>query len=493
MTIIIWKNIFYINILFYIYVISFALIFLICCSATAGTPQSNICVVSDSASLRACAVSADHYDTLSFAADVTSPYDPASCQNGGAFVFRNLEGKLLDGHGHTWRRRAPLSCAAILIAKSRGIEIRNLSIVENADIPPCELAQKQCPSTIDVDSSARITLAGVRLYDGKGYVIKVWHTDQFTFTNGVISNAGEIGLYVGHWRYGESHKIAVTNSVIAHSRTGGVAIQGADGVTISGNIFNENHWHGLWPVPGVKGGITSGGQLLLADATNARVTGNLFANGACGNCVPTGQTVSTIELGEGPAEPGVRSISIENNMALNVAGTAFYQNVGGRVEDVRILGNRLRGRVVLDTIKANATRSDNSIDVGSAPRLGHSSSAAYRIAGNHDRIAASAIPGRTVETVFGLSPAPLPDGPTAPVMHCTTGTADFAFTGIRCGGAGMPAALLGFAFPSGYPGTQPFFSCQTIGQPGDRFLSWDPHCEGQTVIAAMGNAIVRQP
>ncbi len=35
----------------------------------------------------------------------------------------------------------------------------------------------------------------------------------------------------------------------------------------------------------------------------------------------------------------------------------------------------------------------------------------------------------------------------------------------------------------------PLASCK----PGDWFLSWDAHCEGQTVIAAMGNAIVRQP
>lgn len=461
------------------------------------TTADGTCVISNNKTLRACADHAAAYRKLVFTADVASPASPASCGPGGAqaIIIRGLAGITIDGQGHTWRRAAPLACSAILIQQARGITVRDLNIVENPRIAPCALSRKQCPSTIEVESAAGVRLDGVRVYDGKGYVIRVWHTDRFTFTNGVMAGAGQIGLYVGHWKYGTSRNVTITHSVFARTRTNAVAVEGADGVTITANVFTSNHWHGLWPVPGAKGGITTGGQLLLADATNAKVTGNVFANGACGNCVPRGQAVLTIELGGGATDPGVRGLTIANNAVLNASGPAFHQNTGAHVTGVRIAGNRLRGDVVLDDIRA-AMRSNNVITRPAAPRMGATTSTAFRIHLNgtlHTAAKPDAFPGGKIEAAFALSPAPVPGGPTAPLLRCTAGGADFPSSGAGCGGTGTPAALLGFAFPAGYPKTQPFFLCQATGHPAERFLSWDARCRGQTRLAPMGNAMERKP
>jgi hypothetical protein len=466
-------------------------------SQPSAAAPSGTCSITDNTSLRNCADHAATYATLAFTADVSSPATPASCGPNGtdAIIIRGLTGTVIDGQGHTWNRAAPLACSAILLQQAHDITIRNLSIVDNPGVPPCELSQKKCPYTINVDTDSNVTLDGVKVYDGKGYVVRVWHTNGFTFTNGVIANAGQIGIFVGQWKFGASQNVSVTNSVIAHSRTNGIAIQGAEGVTITGDVFNNNHWHGLWPVANVKGGITTGGQLLLADATDAKVTGNLFANAACGNCVPKGQAVLTIELGEGPAEPGVKGLVIENNTVLNSFGPAFHQNGGSNVANVQVAGNKLRGNIQLGDIKA-ATLASNTVTKPASPRMGQTTNEAFRIqldGTHHTSPTATGYAGGKVEAVFGLNPPPLPGGPTTPVMNCMSGSADFPSTSTTCGGTGTPAALLGFAYPAGYPKTQPFYSCQVTGRPTDQFLSWDAHCEGQTVIAAMGNAVVLKP
>lgn len=448
------------------------------------------CTITNDETLHACASRVEAYHALVFAADITS--SAAACGPGGAAVIAVRDGAdlTIDGKGHTWRRQSPLTCSAIAVTGTRGFVVRNLAIVENPQTPPCELNQKRCPSTVDIRGSANVALDCVRIYNGKGYVVRVWHSNGFTFSRDVIANAGEIGLYVGHWKYGASRDIVISGSVFAHARTNAVAVEGAEDVTIQDNVFNDNHWHGLWPVSGVAGGITSGGQLLLADATQAVIAHNIFANGACTNCVPRNQAVSTIELGGDAGDPGVHGLAIADNTVLNATGAAFYQNPGTLVSNVQVTGNRLRGTMALDNIRG-AEHAGNTVDRPRTPEFGRTMSAALRIRIGttlHTAATADAFPGGSVEAAFALSPAPVPGGPTAPILLCEGGTSDFPSIRVDCSGRGTPTALLGFAFSAATPGARPFFLCAAPSGPANRSLSWQRGCNGGTMVAVLGYA-----
>ena len=133
--------------------------------------------------------------------------------------------------------------------------MKSLILDEDDKVPPCEFSEHTCLSAVDIASSKNILLDGVRIYAGKGYVVKVWATDGFTFTHSAISDAGIIGLYVGHYKYGPSRNVVVTDSVFARSRTNAAVLQGAYSsdpahpVLVANNVFVDNHWHGLWPIP----------------------------------------------------------------------------------------------------------------------------------------------------------------------------------------------------------------------------------------------------
>jgi hypothetical protein len=456
------------------------------------------CVISDITTLKACFAKPDAYESFAFDRDVTCASEGDCCGAGAAPLIRlrELNEKVIDGNGHSLHRASPLACNTVELDGVRGVTLKNLSIDENEHVPPCAPGVASCPNTIFVNNSANVELENVHIYFGKGYVVRVWHTDGFRFVRSSLSESGIIGLYVGHFKYGSSRNVVIEDSVIARSRTNGLALQGADAadratpVLITNNILNANHWHGLWPVPGIKGGITSGGQLLIADGSNIRVTGNIEADGNCENCKPA-QTVSAIEFADQVPPPGgVHGLMIDRNTLLNGSGIAIYHNPRSLASDVLIEDNRVVGYHLVDNMSSAAERSGHVLEPP-APLARHGA-ATYEIlrlaAGgvHYSAILAAEHPGARLEAVFALSPSPRPGAPWRPLLRCEAGARQVVVAGGKCGGEGQVDAVLGYSLAATDPGARPFFACAASAT--DHFLSWDPACEGRKTLGQLGYA-----
>jgi hypothetical protein len=330
------------------------------------TPRS--CAIGDMATMTACFARPNDFDRFVFTADITCGGASECCVGGHAPMnLVNVHSKRIEGGGHVLHRSGgQRDCPALAVQQSQDIVLDRLTIDDDTRSPPCELNAKPCESTINVQSARNVRLTGVVVYAGKGYVVRAWDTDGFAFIRSVVSDAGIVGVYVGHFKYGPSRNVVVADSVIARSRTNGLAVQGAISagpevpVLVMDNVFSGNHWHGLWPVPGVPGGITTGGQVLVADGHNVRLTGNIIANGACINCKPP-QHVAAIELGDEAALPaGVFGLTIDHNAFLGSAGPGtISQNRGTAVMGAVLADNRMNGSTVLDSITGPVTRAHN--------------------------------------------------------------------------------------------------------------------------------------
>lgn len=360
------------------------------------------CPIHDLASLAACFDKAGSVDIFRFTADITCGTATACCPAGarGLMRLQGVRGKIIDGGGHRLRRSAGQAlCPAIQVQAAQDVLIDGLTLDEDAATPPCSLAQKDCAATIRIQSARNVRIDSTRIYAGKAYVVFVWETDGFALARSTVADAGIIGVYVGHFQHGESRNVVIADSIIARARTNGLALQGAVSddparpVVVLGNSFTGNHWHGLWPT--AKGGVTSGGQVLVADGRNIRVAGNLIADGRCGNCVPA-QTVVAIELAdEGPPPAGVNGLAIAYNILLNGAGTAIRQNPQGVVERLVLEGNIARGFDRLDDGTKAPRRASNRME---APAEGLGPPIAYRGAA-----------------------APVPGADPAPLLRCRSG------------------------------------------------------------------------
>ena len=228
---------------------------------------------------------------------------------------------------------------------------------EDQTTAPCELADKPCASTVDFASSQDLTLERVKIAWGKGYVVRIWNVQGFALRQSEITDAGIIGLYAGHYRYGASARITIEGTTIARARANGAAFQGADDVELRNNRFIGNHWHGLWPV--AAGGITPGGQLLIGQGSRIAVTSNRFEGGDCRDCRPS-RFVPALELGEDGKAPGVHGLTISGNLMCHAGGgLAIDQNPETTVTGAAILGNRLSGFTRPDGIAGTVRREGN--------------------------------------------------------------------------------------------------------------------------------------
>jgi hypothetical protein len=471
----------------------------------AGAPRS--CDITDIASLKRCVAERDKYDQLSLQRDVscTSASDCCGAGNAPLIQLDNVSRRVFDGNGHTIRRGAgTLACNAIRVGKSDDVVIRNLTIDEGERAPPCELAMKGCPETILVTNSKQVRIDNTHIYFGKGYVVNAWGTDGFAFVRSSLSESGIIGLYVGHFKFAPSKNVVIAESVMARSRANGIALQGAYSddprapVLVIGNFLNRNHWHGLWPVPNVVGGITTGGEMLVADGSNVRVAGNIIGDAACENCVPRGQSVTGIEFADvGPAPAGVHGLEIDDNYFYNGFNSAIVQNGGSIATDLVIDDNRVDGYDQLDRVLAPGARG-RALPPENNPGLAQAGAVTYEAArlgasGRHRtaRLPA-AYPGAQVEAVFALSPSPRPGASPWPLLDCRRAGAapdDFVSTDPNCAGAGKVLSILGYSFEPGHPSARPFYACRSGKPADDEFLSWDAKCEGQTAVGQPGYAI----
>jgi hypothetical protein len=427
------------------------------------------CVISDIASLAACFAEPTAHDVFAFTRDLTCTNGQECCGAGGSGFIRlhAVASKVIEGNGHTIHRAAGRACPAIALDHVRGVLVEDLVLDEDLHLPPCELNEKPCADTVDVTNSTEVNFNGLRVYAGKGIAVKAWATDGFAISNSVIADAGIIGLDVSHFKYGVSRNVVIADSIIAHSRTNGIVIGGAigtpeDPVLIVGNVLSDNHWHGLWPVARAPGGVTSGGQLLVGDGANIRVTENLISGGHCENCNPEWNDVTAIEISNQPAPPGgVHALRIDHNILLNGAGVAIYQNPGMLLSGASIIENRLTGYRYLDEIKAPAEREGNLLHpIRARPQL-----------------------------AMLFAPAPRAGAPWRPILRCVADDRGFVSTERDCGSTGRVDAVLGFSLAPTDPGAKSFFACAASHV--DRFLSWDPKCEGHKSLGQLGYAIPR--
>lgn len=472
-----------------------------------GPPRN--CEITDIPSLKRCIAQRGEFDQLSLRKDLmcTSADECCGPNKGPLIQLDDSSRRVFDGNGHVVHH-APgaLVCNLVQISRGEDIVIKNLTIDEGEHVAPCELAMKDCPHTILVTNSRNVRIDNTHIYYGKGYVVYVWTTDGLVFVRSTLSESGMIGLYVGHFKYGASKNVVIAESVFAGTRTNAIALQGADSdnpqspVLVIGNVVNRNHWHGLWPVPNVPGGVTTGGQVLAGDGSNMRIADNIIGDGNCENCVPRGQYVNAIEFADVvPAPGGVRGLTIDDNYLYNGTKAAIRYDPGSRASDVNITNNRLHGFTELDSATIPVTRSRVlKPEAGAAPtQAGAATYEALRLAASGRHYMArtpAAHPGSRIEGVFALSPAPRLGASRSPLFQCMrTGVpdSDFVATDASCSGAGEVRSVLGYPYEAGHPSAQPFYVCRTAGASGDEFLSWDPNCEGQTVVERLGYAIAR--
>jgi hypothetical protein len=338
-------------------------------SVATAAPTPRTCTISDNTSLGECLKRAAEYDRFVLEADLQCSTGANSCPADQPLIaLHKMSNKEIDGQGHAIRRQVgQRKNPVISIYQSGNITVKNLVLDEDQHTPPCELSERDCASTVSVQESKNVTLDSVKVQSGKGYVVRVWATDGFTFTRGSITDAGIIGLYVGHYQYGPSANVAITDSTIAHSRTNGIVVQGAYSndrtkpVLIANNTIRNNHWHGLWPIPG---GVTTGGQILIGSGRNIRVTGNTVEGGHCDNCYRS-QHVTAVEIGDvAPPPAGSTDLTIDHNVFRSPDGKdiAIWQNVGSTLSGITVEGNRATGFANLIGARVPIRQSGNTVD-----------------------------------------------------------------------------------------------------------------------------------
>jgi hypothetical protein len=321
------------------------------------------CTVANGTDLAHCMQNIRAYRRLVFTGDVECTTAETCCPNGQAPITFNANGNLtLDGNGHHILRHAGQAmCPALSVTRAHDITVQNLTFDEDRTTPPCELKDKTCASAIFVFISKNVLMSHVSVSYGKGYVIKIWRTNGFTFENSTISDAGIIGLYVGQFKYAPSTDIIIRDSSFIRSRTNGVALDGAYPSSpqahniVENNVFIDNHWHGLWPAGHIPGGITSGGQLLVANGRDITVSGNKFFGHPCGNCRPK-NAISAIEIGDAnPPPAGVEKLTVDCNVftVSGQQGNAIRYDTKTIFSAASFTRNSLFGYTDLDDVPAD--------------------------------------------------------------------------------------------------------------------------------------------
>jgi hypothetical protein len=317
------------------------------------------CPISDLNSAKVCLerMKSGQIKTISFEQNISCSFQNC-CQNGAILNLDGMKDINIKGNGRKILRQGNYrSCSAITLRKSSNITISDLTVDEDATKAACsieEYSASSCPSAVSVSDSHNIIFRNFKLLHAKSYAISVWNTNGFRFENSSLVNSGILGLYIGHWDYGNSSNIAILNSVFEGNVTNAIAIEGVTGTTrrdnlIAGNYFSRNHRLGIWQVePEYGTGFTGGGQMYLAMVNQLTVENNIISNGYCNNClnnkVAVGldslSGVTGIELAK-PSHPfGVRNLTISDNRFINLDSHPIYLNENGFIENsVHIINN----------------------------------------------------------------------------------------------------------------------------------------------------------
>lgn len=283
-------------------------------------PDNASCVASTAGELRSCL---DIGGFVSLSKDI---------EYAGCPTLINVQSQsdiVLNGNGHTiLRTGGHRQCSLVDIKSSQRIMINDLTLDDDARVAPCVVADN-CPRMIHVRDSSNVTFDGVHVLNGKGYVIYTDNVQGFGFSNGSLKNSGVLGMYIGHGDNISTYVNIIGNTFTDNS-TNALAVLGADNVQINGNTFQRNHNRGQWPVaPRYGTGLTGGGQVYIARASNVTITDNIISDGSCSNCRGG---IHGIELSEPNKVDSVRDVIISGNTIERNTGQSIYTNQGSRVD-----------------------------------------------------------------------------------------------------------------------------------------------------------------
>jgi len=307
----------------------------------------NVCEVTSLDSLRECLSNAAAYGGLDIKSDLSCSNGNCCPQNNAIVSLRGLTDFTIHGNSHLIKRESDQrQCALLDISDGNGIVVENWYLDDDVSVPGC-LVGESCSRMVHIRNSKNVTLDNVNISNGKGYNAYINGVEKFTFQNSSISNAGILGLYVGH---GDnfSSQVTIEDSLFVDVQTNAIALLGVAGSTtniVRNNMFLRNHWHGHWEVaPRFGTGTTGGGQVYIARANNVLVEGNTILDGYCDNCYVSGGNrtgIHGIELGE-PDRTSISNIEIRNNTIGNNDGSGIYLNNGNVIDSsIRISNNVL--------------------------------------------------------------------------------------------------------------------------------------------------------
>jgi hypothetical protein len=468
----------------------FALLF---CFISMSANAQRVCYAHDSSMLISCVANLDAFDKVALTQDI-SCFGGDCCGNTGrALINLNHRAhKVIDGQGFMITRYSQQkACPVIEMVNTSNISVQNLRLNENGGVPGCSI-HDNCPATVEVHSSKSAKFQNFNVTHGKAYVVRVRITDGFLFENSSLADSGIIGLYVGDYDFGPSRNVIIRQSVFSATQANAISISGVLGNSLTDNqivdnIFNRNHYNGHWIVPE---GITNGGQIFLSTGHHMTVSGNIFADARCFNCV--NQMVWGIELGE-PAHYGKLShIQISNNKFFNHYGLAFWMNDDSDVSSIQIFDNEIRGLLGIHRKLENAQMWNNVIgdSIQSVNFSGLQDGVIFRSRGARHFTRQWLVPDSIYEGSFVLSQYPRAGGQTTPLYHCTVRgdpEADFVSFDRGCEGQVLHS-IYGYSYEPSYPGALPFYRC---GLGNDHFISWSPDCEGGWNEGRLGYAVPR--
>lgn len=186
-----------------------------------------------------------------------------------------LSNKTIKGQGHTFSRKflagsvAPQNkCGVFNIYYSSNIRVENLSIDDG--LTPAGVDPLSGPNAANIIASKDVVFDAVRFYNFQGpFVVQLLHTVGFSFINSLISNAANVGIWVGRlnacntlldpsnlaWvlQANNSANVRISNSIFSGVGTNGIAIEGLVGGVFENNIVTTNHRHGQFAVPALVG------------------------------------------------------------------------------------------------------------------------------------------------------------------------------------------------------------------------------------------------
>lgn len=474
--------------------------------------QPSECNISSISSLNACIVNQANYNTFNFTADVAC-YGEECCsntsgENEALLKFRDVNNKKINGNGHTLTRfDKQKTCSALEIIGVNNFSVENLSFNENGSVSPCN-ASDQCKPTIKVGASqnaisSSVSFDHVNIFHGKYYVVVISGVNGFSFTNSTISDAGVIGMLITckyDWCENESSlkskNIKVNNSIFSFSRTNALVIERIESTEtrhneITDNIFNRNHYHGLW-YPGGINQPSPGGQVLINGSNNLSIKNNLISDGRCYNCI--NWDVAGFELEQTPDSNGVylapiTNTSFEENYIYNAYNAvAFYFNSNqSKNPTAKFINNKIYGLKYIFNGVLNTQQTYPSLD-----HAGIQENIIHRLnSGTHSE-SQWPVNGWQTEDKFKISVFPYPYEAPKPLYRCFvigSNTYDFVSLSRECEGHRFHS-MYGFSYPSYFGGAQEFYRCRNGS---DHFISWDRNCEGTTYEVTLGYAIPVRP